>query len=401
MIQLDTRTQLPSFLSALQCLHWQSQAESVLADSIVVTERASVQASEVYEFHVIAHTCHTYNRLCDNQALDRKPCQRPLACAFRRQGRNGEQKAEDMRQRPAWVQSGKCAAHPWRPLQWDHVSQAQLNAFETGLRASQSSPSATALNQQPSGQCRMVAWEDEEQSQARLRQAASHQGQKHQLSHRQLSTTPGSCAALREQPWTGRGQANHAVPSKYRAPLASSAHCTSLLQPAMQHSVQGYGAQHHERQPCKAAIFSPCQQTSDGSSAKESTRGLFRHDSAGRKHRAAATPYPSKAKGDTGRCGRNRGDKSSPCKAGTPPSPIQLGKSLDCCKVSPDRAGSPSKGHKEAVTESRTQNAALHHDGKQADQEQKGQQKPSLSLSPTQMSNWIRWEACDQVMRPF
>ena len=42
--------------------------------------------------------------------------------------------AHDLSTRPAWVQPVKCAAHPWRPLQWDHVNQNQLSAFEQDLR---------------------------------------------------------------------------------------------------------------------------------------------------------------------------------------------------------------------------------------------------------------------------
>ena len=345
----------------------------------------------------VSHTCHL-PQVCTWQSCTTVASTEsllikgsiPLTCAFRKQCRKAGQKAEDMRQRPAWVRPGKCAAHPWPPLQWDHVSQAQLIAFEAGLRESQSSLSATALVQQPSEQRRTVVWEDQD---GNLRQAASHRSQKSQQSHRQLSTAPGSSAALKEQSWTAQGQVGHDVPSKYRAPLASGAQRTSLLQPAMQHSLQGYGAQYQERQPCKAAPPSPCQQYSGKPSAQESIREPFRHESAGRKPRAAAMPSPSKAKEDTGRGGRHKEDRSSPCKAGTSSSPGQLGSSFGYISVSPDRAESPSKAPKGVVTDSRPQHA-----GKQLCKQQKGQRKRSLSSSPTHMSNWVRWEACDEVV---
>ncbi|KAL0055424.1 hypothetical protein WJX82_000300 [Trebouxia sp. C0006] len=76
----------------------------------------------------------------------------PLGSRLRARGKSAKaaQGSSGNSIRPAWVQPCKCAPHPWRPLQWDHVNQLQLKAFESG----------SAEKHQARGHTNGMAWHD-------------------------------------------------------------------------------------------------------------------------------------------------------------------------------------------------------------------------------------------------
>lgn len=77
--------------------------------------------------------------------------------------------------RPAWVQPCKCAPHPWRPLQWDHVNQLQLQAFESGLRGAGGAPEVS--DRRVPEQCSRLTWQDQQPQTAQMNKSEGEAAQ--------------------------------------------------------------------------------------------------------------------------------------------------------------------------------------------------------------------------------
>ena len=319
-----------------------------------------------------------------------------------------------MSKRPAWVQPSKCAAHPWRPLQWDHVSQAQLIAFEAGLRGAP--PSPRAADQQPSQPCRTVAWEKEEQLAAGSRQAAPHQGQQQQrqqqqqqqqhleLSHKLCDARQDSRAGMLGHAW--------ATPAGISRPEAARvSDSRRSCSPVVRHSTQGYAALHKPKQAGTAAPPSTCRHSHAQRPLQHPSREPLRHQSARKQQSSADGSCFRKTAGASDRPDVQRDNKMSPHMACMSPSPARIGASFSPGKDSPNKAVvGPSKMQNEHAAGSlpqpvsargNAQPAALAHGSSQQKRQQKRQHKRGLSASPAHMQNWARWESDLDKVRCF
>ena len=284
------------------------------------------------------------------------------AYACRAQNSKAAQKGKaDLSKRPAWVQPGKCAGHPWRPLQWDHVSQAQLIAFEAGLRGSHPNSVDSALVQHPCQPCSIVPWQEEGQSN-------SPPDRQQQLPHALHSIAPDSCVAMHGSSCTtGRAVTSQQVPSRHE-----------------------HTAQRREAQPCKAAPAQVCQTPPCRDSIVRQTRGPVRCLSAPGQAGAAVTTPAGTFKQGVGRGKKHQADTSASLR--------KSGRSAGTCKGSPDEVPRPGKARPESAAMCSPQPAARNLDSKHAGSQQLNQRKRSLSAAPKHMSNWVRWEACDEMV---
>ena len=319
-----------------------------------------------------------------------------LLSFYRNHCRRAGPRGDDISKRPAWVQPSKCAAHPWQPLQWDHVTQAQLIAFENGLRGTLPGPRAT--DQQPSQPCRMVAWENKEHPVAGSRQAAYHhqqqqQQQQHgQLSHK-LSHNP------RQDSHAGLHALAGALPAgipKTETARVSGSRCSSS--PVVRHSTQGYAALHKPQQ--EGAAASPS--TRQHSPMQHPSRGSQKDQSARKQESSADVSCSHKSKGASDRPDVHRDTRMSPQMVCTPPRPGTTGASSSPGRSGPNKAlVFPSKvksahaggcSPQPVSAHGNAQPAALDH----ASSQQKMQHKRGLSAH---MQNWVRWESDQDKVR--
>ena len=312
-------------------------------------------------------------------------------------------KGDDISKRPAWVQPGKCAAHPWRPLQWDHVSQAQLIAFEAGLRGTV--PSPRAADQQSSQPCRTVAWENDEQLAAGPRQPVSHhrqqqqQRQQQQLQQQQEQLSDKLCDARQDSRagMHGHAWAAPAGTSKHDgARVCDSRHSCSLV---ARHSTQGYAVLHKPKQAGTAA--SPTCQHSNAQRPKQPPSTLAPgHQSAGREQSSTdSSCLLSNTKGASSRADVQRDNRLGSRMACMSPAPTRIGASSSPGQGSPSKAAvSPSKVQNQWAAGCSTQPVSAHGNAQPAalprgSSQQKRQHKHGSSASPTRMQNWVRWES--------
>ena len=352
---------------------------------------------------------------------------------FRSQGRRAGPKGDDMSKRPVWVGPGKCAGHPWRPLQWDHVSKAQLLAFEAGLRGTPPSPRAADL--QPSQAHRTVAWEDDEQVAGGSRQTASRLGHCHQqLQQQQLQQEQQQqqkqLQQLKQQQLQQQQQQNGQLSRKqcgarpdWRADVHGPAWATQAgksmreaarvspnsrsCSPVVQHSTQGHAALNTPKQTSKAVSRVTCQHSDGQQLMHQPCREVVRQQSAGKQQcKVDGSWSHSRSKGASSRPDSQKDNMMRPGMASMSPSP-RRGTSASPSKGSPNQAavGSGKVQHRHAAgctpqpvaARGHAQPAAVAHGGSQ----QKRQHKCGLSPSPTHMQNWVRWESDqDQVRYP-
>lgn len=314
----------------------------------------------------------------------------------RRHGRSAGQAENDMSKRPAWVNPGKCAAQPWRPLEWDHVSQAQLIAFEAGLR--RTPPSPQAAQPDASEPCRVVAWETE-QSAAGSQQTAPHQGQQQQQDFQPPGTcdaTQDSHAAVRKHAWAPPQGTGQAATSGREASSTFDGHPS--CSPSAHHSTQGNTMQHKTRQPIGAGQSSPCQHFRAQRPMQRPSRDCPRHDSAVNQPTVAGSCLQSRAQGTSGRVEIRKDNRTSPDKLCMAPSSGGAGTSGSPGQSRPGKAVGASKGQRQGAAGYRAHLASPHGNAECAAQahgssQQRNQSKPGLPAGPTHMKNWVQWES--------
>lgn len=358
---------------------------------------------------------------------------------FRSQGRRAGPKGDDLSRRPAWVGPGKCAGHPWRPLQWDHVSQAQLIAFEAGLHGTP--PSPEAADQQPSQARRTVAWEDDEQLAGGSRQTASRLGLHHQQlqQQQQLRQKKLQQQQLQKQQQLQqqqqqrqqhkvqqqqKGQLSHNqcdARQDWRAGVHGPAHAIQAgksvreaamvspksrsCSPVVQHSTQGYGALYSPKQASVAVSGATCQHSHGQQSMHQPCREAMRQQSAGKQRSKVVGSWShSRTKEVSERLNHEEENRVQLGMASMSPSP-RRGASVSPSKGSPNQAtvGSGKVQHRHAAgctpqpvaACGPAQPAALARGSSQ----QKRQHKRGLSPSPTHMQNWVRWESDQDQVR--
>ena len=277
--------------------------------------------------------------------------------------------------RPPWKQPCKCAPHPWRPLQWDHVSQNQLKAFETGLRGSDDC--IQAGRQQTNQSCR-DACQGQQPSAAQPKLHAYRQMHSQPAGQGQPAPgVPHAIAAVKNH--TSRQQQMQQL--QQQLSVSPDRHVSNAKSVSWLGQPPGYLKRSHASQ---AGIRQPdCPPT-----------GSCQHTSA-----VNAPDRPASAVHMAGRSSvrQHRAGKASSCRAGAGFD------SRSHCKgsqgLSTTGADKPSKTRSTAKSESvsTAQHRCGQSRGQPAGRGQDCQQRVlpmrSASASPTVMGNWIRWEA--------
>lgn len=286
------------------------------------------------------------------------------------------QGGKDISMRPPWRQPCKCAPHPWRPLQWDHVSQNQLKAFETGLRGSDDCIQASG-RQQTHQSCR-DACQSQQPSAAQAKLHAYRQSQCQPVGQGQPAPgMPHAIAAVKNH--TSRQvqmqqlqQQMSVRPDRH----VSHGKSVSWLGQAAGYLKRPYASQAGVRQP-------DCPPT-----------GSCQHTSA-----VNAPDRPASAVHMAGRSSvrQHRAGAASSCRAGAGFD------SRSHCKGSQGLSTAGAVKPSKAVSSAKSMNvsAAQHSGGQSRGQPaSRGQEcgqgvvpARSASASPTVMGNWIRWEA--------
>lgn len=303
-----------------------------------------------------------------------------------------------MSKRPAWVNPGKGAAHPWQPLQWDHVSQAQLIAFEAGLRGTPASPQAAQPD--ASEPCRMVAWETEQPA-AGSQRTAPHQGQQQQQDHQPpgpCDIAQDSCAAVRNHAWASPRGTGQAATSRQEASRTSDSRPSCL--PSAHHSTQGYTSQHRPRQSVRAGQSPSCQHFRAQRPMQRPSGDCPRRDSAVNQPTGDGSCPQTRAQGTSGRGKVQKDSKTTPGRVCMSLSSGRAGTSCSPDKSRHDKAVGPSKGQRQGPAGCRAHPSSAHGNAECAAQahgssQQRSQRKPGSPAGPTHMTNWVQWESHD------
>ena len=282
--------------------------------------------------------------------------------------------------RPVWVQPCKCAPHPWRPLQWDHVNQLQLKAFESGLRGA---GGATEVSDRrvPERSIRL-AWQDQQQQTAQMNKSKGEAAQQ-PIAASQPKPLPHAVAPVARH--SRQRQHVQQEPISHEHRRLAGVHVQSVFQPG---------------EPA-ACLHGPL-------ASQDGTRWVHRPaGQASCQHTSAvyASPGPMTAASAPGRAParhHSAGGKRSPCRAEAGNSchgNSQARKQLSLCRDSPAKAGSPEKRQARGHTTGMAQHDGLCSGAQHADRVQSSGQadepKRGASASPMVMKNWIRWEASE------
>ncbi len=305
--------------------------------------------------------------------------------------------------RPAWKQPCKCAAHPWRPLQWDHVNQNQLKAFESGLRGSEAychTPDRKGPRQNST-----IAWQDQQPVVQQLSQPGHRQRQ--HMAEKYQEETPRAVAAVhmgsvvqRQMPQSSLGsghtsdravsrpgQQASCLKGSYKSQSAHRHPHSQLPQASCQHPSSVYATQ----RPSSAsglACSSPLQNTSVAGQRGADGRG-----------------NQCKQRLERSRTGRSSPGTSSPGRVMKDRSPQSgrdgMRKSVSPGRQSPSWAAVSSKHQIDRLDVDVAQHGHFNTHGQHASRVghtgHTVQPGRSASASPTAMGNWIRWEADDNA----
>lgn len=282
--------------------------------------------------------------------------------------------------RPAWVQPCKCAPHPWRPLQWDHVNQLQLKAFESGLR--EAGGATEFSDKRVPEQCSRLAWQDQQPQTAHMNKSEGEAAQQ-LIAKAQPKPLPHAVAPVARH--SRQRQHMQQEPMRREQTRLAGVHVQSVLQPGKPAaSLHGpLASQGGARQVHRPSGQASGQHTSDvyaspGLMSASCTTGR----APARQHSAEGKHSPCKAKAGSSSHGNS-----------------QARKQLSLCRDSPAEAGSPEKRQARNHTNGMARHddfcSGAQHASRVQSSGQADEPKRSASASPTVMKNWIRWEASE------
>ena len=302
------------------------------------------------------------------------------------------QGGKDISMRPPWVQPCKSAPHPWRPLQWDHVSQIQLRAFESGLRGSNNCVQASS-SKQPQQSC-SNACQGQQPLAAQARPHAKRQIQRQPMGPRQLAPEmPHAIAAIGNH--TGRQVQMQQVQQQLSVSPAdrhvSSGKSVSWLGQQAGCLKRSYASQAGVRHPDCPPMHGSCQHTSAGDAPDRPASAV---------HMASRSSMRQSSAGGKGRSCRAGLDTSSPGNGSQGLSTTGAHKPSKAVSSARHRSVRQAVTH-QAEVKSEDVSTAQHSDGRSRVQAASRGQNVlptcSASASPTVMGNWIRWEATEHV----
>ena len=282
--------------------------------------------------------------------------------------------------RPAWVQPCKCAPHPWRPLQWDHVNQLQLKAFESGLREAGAAPQVS--DRRVPEQCSRLAWQDQQPQTAQMNKSEGVAAQQ-PIAKSQPKALPHAVAPVAQH--SRQRQHVQQEPISPEDRRLAGVHVQSVVQPGkpaacLRGSLASQGGTRRVHRPSGQAS---CQHTSAVyASPRPMSAACTPGRASARKHSAEGKHRPCKAKVGSSSHGNS-----------------QARKQLSLCRDSPAKAGSAEKhqarGHTNGMAWHDGLCSGAQHASRVQSNGQADEPKRRGSASPTVMKNWIRWEASE------
>ncbi|DBA67288.1 TPA: hypothetical protein ACH3X2_001593 [Trebouxia sp. C0005] len=306
----------------------------------------------------------------------------PLGSRLRARGKSAKaaQGSSGNSVRPAWVQPCKCAPHPWRPLQWDHVNQLQLQAFESGLRGAGGAPEVS--DRRVPEQCSRLTWQDQQPQTAQMNKSegeaaqqptaksqpkpmphavapvARHSRQRHHMQREPISHEQRRSADVHVQSVSQPGKSAACL----HGPLASQGGATWVQRPSGQASCQH-----------TSVVFA-----SPGPMSVSCTPGRT----------------PARQQSTEGKRSAGKVRAGNSCHGNS-----QARKQLSRCRDSPAKAGNAEKrqarGHTNGMAPHDGLCSGTQHVSRVQSSGKADEPKRSASASPMVMKNWIRWEASE------
>ncbi len=282
--------------------------------------------------------------------------------------------------RPAWVQPCKCAPHPWRPLQWDHVNQLQLKAFESGLRGAGGATEVS--DRRVPEQCSRLAWQDQQPQTTQTNKSEAEAAQQ-PIAKSLPKPLPHAVAPVARH--SRQRQHMQQEPISHEQRRLAGVHVQSVFQPGKPAAClpgplasQGGARRVHRPSGQASCQHTPAVYASPGPMSASCTPGR----APARQHSAEGKLSPCKAKAGTSCHGNS-----------------QARNQLSPCRDSPAKAGNAEKRQARGHTNGMARNDGLCSGAQHASRVQSSGQadepKRSASASPRVMKNWIRWEASE------
>lgn len=282
--------------------------------------------------------------------------------------------------RPAWVQPCKCAPHPWRPLQWDHINQLQLKAFESGLR--EAGAAFEVSDRRMPEQSSRLAWQDQQLQTAQMNRSEGEAAQQ-PVAKSQPKPLPHAVDPVARH--SRQRQHVQQEPISHEQIRLAGVHVQSVFQPG---------------KPAACLHVPLASQSGARQVHRPSGQASCQHTSA-----VYASPRPMSASCTPGRAPARQHSaegKRSSCKATAGSSSHGNSKAreqLSRCRDSPAKVGSGEKrqarGHNNGMAQHDGPCSGAQHASRVQSSGQADEPKRTASASPTVMKNWIRWEVSE------